>query len=169
MEDLKVIQHNVLKWTVPRANELYNIYRQIDPDIILLNSTGRKQNEKVKLFGYKAYQQNYFNEEHAGIAIAVKNNIQHKINDNNDGDVMGVEVETNQGNIMIITAYAPPRHNIQELQSITNLMRKTIPVYCFADLNARHPAFGYDRPKPHGKRLSQPNGQKYHYILRPRF
>ena len=154
MEDLKVIQHNVLKWTAPRATELYNIYRQLDPDIILLNSTGRKQNEKIKIFGYKVYQRNYLNEEHAGIAIAIKNNIQHKINDNNDGDVMGVEVETNLGNIMIITAYAPPRHNMQEFQSLTNLMRKTIPVYCFADLNANHPTFGYDRPNPMGRGLA---------------
>ena len=110
MEDIKIIYHNVLKWTSTRANELYNIYRIYDPDLILLNSPGKKQEEKIKIFGYKVYQKNYYNENSAGIAVAIKSNITHKIIDHYNGDILGMELETSKGRITVATAYVqlPP-------------------------------------------------------------
>ena len=47
---IKVIQHNVLKWTFARRNELSNIYKRHNPEVILLNSTGVKENSIIKTF-----------------------------------------------------------------------------------------------------------------------
>ena len=52
---LKIIQHNVLKWTNPRRHELSNYYRKEDADIILLNSTGIPDTDRIKMFGYNIY------------------------------------------------------------------------------------------------------------------
>ena len=48
---LRIIQHNVLQWS-KRKIELYNIYRDFDPDLILLNSHGIKDDSNIKVFGY---------------------------------------------------------------------------------------------------------------------
>ena len=69
---LKVIQQNVLKLTFQRRNELTNLYMQTNPDVILLNSTGIKENEKIKIFNYNVYQKNKYNEDNAGVAIAIR-------------------------------------------------------------------------------------------------
>ena len=111
MEVIKIIQHNVIKWTLDRRNELFNYYTKEDPDIILLNSTGIPDNQNIKIFTYKVYQRNFQNEEHAGVAIAIKYNVKHKILDNFQEDFIGIEIDTNRGPIIVTTTYLPPRRN----------------------------------------------------------
>ena len=67
----KVIQHNVLKWTRNRANELSNFYLKEDADVILLNSIG-KQDKNIKLWNYNVFQINEYNEDNAGSTLAIK-------------------------------------------------------------------------------------------------
>ena len=69
---IKVLQHNVLNWSAERSNELYNTYQDIDPEIILLNTHGRKDESKIKIFRYTVYQTNMTGKLHDGVAIAVK-------------------------------------------------------------------------------------------------
>ena len=78
MEELKIVQHNVLKWT-PQRTELSNIYAQFNPDVILLNATGMKQDDRIKIYTYNVYQKNATNEDHAGVAIAIRKTIKHKV------------------------------------------------------------------------------------------
>ena len=110
MEELKIIQHNVLKWTKSRGNELSNIYGHFNPDIILINSTGKIDNNKIKIHQYNVYHRNISNEDNAGIALAIKSTISHKIMDSYNDDVMGVEIETNRGKIIIATSFIPSRY-----------------------------------------------------------
>ena len=91
------------------------------------------------------------NEEQAGIAVAAKRGIQHKLLDESNEDILGLEVETNRRKIIIITAYCPQRYGDLELQNLLNLIRKSIPVYIFADLNAKHPLLGHRAPNNMGK------------------
>ena len=53
---LKVIQHNVLAWTYRHQIELCNYYQLIDPDVILINATGRNDQQRIKIFNYNVYQ-----------------------------------------------------------------------------------------------------------------
>ena len=46
IQDIKIIQHNVMHWSMERAVELCN--RHENPDLILLNSTGIIINRKIK-------------------------------------------------------------------------------------------------------------------------
>ena len=69
--NLKIVQHSVLNWKNHRVN-LINIYNEIKPDVILLNSHGNKSNEKIKIYNYVTYQSNKLEERNNGCAIAVR-------------------------------------------------------------------------------------------------
>ena len=143
LSTMKIIQQNVLKWTFSRRNELTNYYMKMDPDIILLNSTGLRGSERIKIFNYNVYQRNVEEEEHAGIAIAVKRGIKHQLLDNFRDDMLAIELETRKGPIIISTLYQPPRRDYYPTEDLTRLMRKNKAVYILADINARHAFVGH--------------------------
>lgn len=143
IRSLKVLQHNVLAWTFNRSNELRNIYRVEDPDLILINSHGRKNNENIKIFNYTVYQKNQFNEIHDGVAIAVKCNIKHKIIDNLEENYLAIIVTTNLGEICVATGYQPPRRPFIPPGNLLNFSRRNIPTYILGDFNGRHTILGH--------------------------
>ena len=169
MESLRIIQHNVLTWTKIRGNELYNIYKDYDPDIILLNSTGKSQSEPVKIYQYNTYQKNHKNEANAGIAIAIKKSIKHKILDEYQDDFLALEIETTRGKIIISTKYSPPRYVEDTLQNMMSIMRKPCPVYFFGDLNAKHGQLGNSSNNNMGNYIVQGIRQGILSCLGPEF
>lgn len=152
-QTLKILQHNVLSWTFHRRNELYNMYRQEDPDVVLINSHGRRNDEKVKLFGYTVYQRNYRNEAHDGVAIAIKQNITHQVIDDLEENYLGMIISTTLGPICIGTGYQPPRRPRIPVQNILNITRRNMPAYIIGDLNARHLMFNHRSTNPSGRML----------------
>ena len=64
-----------------RKKNLTNTYLNHKPDIILLNSHGLREEENMKIRGYNSYNKNIFKEPNDGIAILIKRNIRHRIND----------------------------------------------------------------------------------------
>jgi len=80
MDKLKIVQHNVAHWR-PYKHNLTNIYRIIDPDIILINSHGMRAGESLKIYGYITHKINSNNELDDGSAILVKSYIKHKVTD----------------------------------------------------------------------------------------
>ena len=104
---IKIIQHNVLTWAFARRNELTNLYLKMDPEIILLNATGIRDNDRIKIFNYNVYQRNRYGEDHAGVAVAIKKNIHHAIIDDLEEDILAVKIETLKGPAIIATAYHP--------------------------------------------------------------
>ena len=137
----KIIQHNVLNWQT-RKNELSNIYLKEDPDIIRINSHCVKNNENIKIFGYNVYQKNSLNEDHAGVAIAIKRNIRHELIDDFDEDFLALKLNTNRGPFVIGTAYMPPRRQQFPYPDIMKIIRRNTPAYLIADLNAKHRTLG---------------------------
>ena len=137
----KIIQHNVLNWQA-RKNELSNIYLKEDPDIIMINSHCQKNNEIIKLFGYNVYQRNVLNEDHAGVAIAIKKYIKHRLIDDFNEEFLALELNSNRGPFVIGTAYMPPRRQQFPYPDIMKIMRRNVPAYLIADLNAKHRNLG---------------------------
>lgn len=91
-QTITILQHNVLAWTYARRNELHNIYQSIDPDVILINAHGMKEDQRIKLFQYIVYQKNTTNELHAGVAIAIKRTINHTIIDDLEEDFLALKI-----------------------------------------------------------------------------
>ncbi len=137
MDTLTVIQHNVHTW---RTNKflLTNTYLQYNPDIILLNSTGIKDTEQVKIFGYNTYRINSENTLHDGSAILIKNTIRHFITDDFDTDILQVTINTNTGPVNIATTYLPPRRPYLPFPDFHRLATQNTSTYIIGDLNARH-------------------------------
>lgn len=142
-----------MAWTFARRNELCNYYSTEDPDIILINSHGRKDDEPIKIFNYNVYQKNCLGEANDGTAIAVRKNIKHQIIDDLDENYLAVIVNTTLGPISLGTGYQPPRRPWIPLQSIMGITRRAMPAYFLGDLNAAHTAFGHNRTNAVGRTL----------------
>ena len=68
-EEIKIDQHhNVQSWT----RELADF---IDPDIILLNSMSVIGTDNIRMYNHNVIARNHPNERHAGVAIAIRENI----------------------------------------------------------------------------------------------
>ena len=110
IKKIKIIQHNVIKWIYPRNIALSNYYQKENADVILLNSIGIKDENKIKIHNYNIYQRNVTGKESSGIAIAIKNNycIKHQLLDDYDLDILAIKIETSKGPIIIGSTYLPP-------------------------------------------------------------
>ena len=154
LSKIKIIQHNVLKWTYARRCELSNYYIKENADIVLLNSTGIADSERIKLFNYNVYQRNISGEESAGVAICIKKSIKHRILDDFYGDMLGINMETSRGPVSIITLYLPPRRNNIPLAELKRELQKNHAVYIFGDMNARHRILGYSTTNNTGEEIA---------------
>lgn len=155
MAPLKIIQLNVLAWTFLRRNELYNIFRLEDPDVILLNSHGRKDIDRIKIYGYNVYQFNESNGEHDGAAIAVRKGIRHKVIDDFDESFIAIIVNTTLFDICIGTGYQPPRRPAFPIENLQRMLRRNIPLIFIGDLNAQHSVLGNASSNANGKVIKQ--------------
>lgn len=151
---MKILQHNVLNWSGRRFG-LINSYKIIDPDIILINSHGTTTQTPLQIPGYTTHKRNLLNRPMDGTAIAVKNNIQHKILDHFISDTIATEIQTHTGKIIIATAYLPPSRPYLPTPDFVNLFRRNIPVYLIGDLNAKHRLLGNRNSNIVGKQLAR--------------
>ena len=141
MNSISRVQHNVAHWKTNRLI-LSNTYRQLNPDIILINSHGLPDTEPIKLHGYNTYQNNSSGGLHDGSAILIKSNIQHKMDDNFITDCILVTIHTNTGPINIATTYLPPRRPYLPYPDIHQIASNNAPTYIIGDLNAKHNYLG---------------------------
>ena len=118
----------------PNRHNLVNTYKTIDPDIILINSHGMKDEEQIKIYGYTTYKINTSNELHDGSAILVKSNILHKIKDDFITDVLQITIETSIGPVNFATTYIPPRRLFFPYPDFHSLASNNQPTYILADL-----------------------------------
>ena len=104
MAQIKVIQHNVRKWSTNK-HSLCQVYQNENPEIILINSHGAMNSETIKIYNYNIHQINTTNEIHNGVAIAVRRDHRYKLIENFEFDMLGVTLETSLGPIQIVTSY----------------------------------------------------------------
>lgn len=106
------------------------------------------------------HRKNETNTHFDGTAVAVKNNIKHKVIDDFDSDLIAVEIETNTGNIIIATLYQPPQRAYLPIPDFITLFRRQTPVYMLTDLSANHPTLGY--------RTTNTKGRQIHHLIHNR-
>ena len=155
LQEIKVVQHDVQHWFRARSIELGNYYRRENPDMILLNSTGVTNQERIRIYNYNVTCRNFLNEMHAGVAVAVRKDLQCRIIDDIDDDILGVQIETTKGPIMLLTHYSPPRRHYIPTAAFENKLQKNMPVYFAGDLNAHLPAMGYNAYNQNGREIQR--------------
>ena len=137
-DTLNILQHNVQHWKSNKTT-LSNLYKDINPDVILLNSHGMKSQENIKIYNYTTYLINSNDELHDGSAILVKHNLKHKIKDDYDTDILQITIETSTGPINIATTYLPPRRPYLPITDFHAIASQSDPTYIIGDMNAHHP------------------------------
>ena len=153
MTRLRIVQHNVLAWN-GRKHDLSNTYRQLDADIILLNSHGLTNDHKLKISGYKVFQINRSNTLNDGVALAIKTRLTfNNLQDDFLSDTLAFDIETVDGPLTIATSYLPPRRPFLPHPDFLRIFRRRSPVLFAGDLNARHTALGYNTTNTVGRDL----------------
>ena len=156
---LKILQHNVLHWGGTRKISLANTYLTENPDIILLNGTGITDDNAIKIFPYRFYQQNRSGRTNDGVAIGIKPYIPHKITRDYMSETMSVTIQTRQGDMTIATAYLPPSRPYLPMRDFYRLHSLPHPCYLLGDLNASHRVFGYRNANAVGRQLVEAMGR----------
>ena len=164
-----IVQHNVRSWYNKRF-ELYNTYRLINPDIILLNDTGDCY---IAMPGYRVYKSCKTKDkvQGCGTAIAIRDNIAHYMLDDFETDLIAVKLITVDGPIIIATDYIAPREGYVHYPDYIKLFSPAIPVYLLGDLNAHHPAICSkdSQSNPVGRQLVNLIERKNLEVLGPNF
>ena len=137
LSHLTIIQHNVRNW---RNNKhvFANIYNNFNPEIILLNETSLTGNQSLKIFNYNVFKSNKPNERNRGTAIAIRRDLQPRLDDDYHTDLIAITIETTQGPITIATNYIPPRDGFINYIDFHRLFRQIHPIIFIGDLNAKH-------------------------------
>ena len=146
------MQLNVHGWN-PNKNSVSNAILAEDIDIALINDHGVKAGEPIKIWNYNVYKTNRLNEYNNGSAIAIKSALQYRIHEDYYSDLLSITIDTNLGPIEIATAYVPPRTGHINYIDFYNLLKKPLPVYIIADLNAKSTTFGDSNTNKTGKQL----------------
>ena len=136
-DELTILQHNVNSWT-NKKYELTNIYNRLNPDIILINDHAMTNDRRLKIFNYNIHSSNKSNLRHRGTAIAIRQDIQYRLHDDFDTDLLAITVQTRQGPITIATDYIPPNAPYLHYIDYLSLLNRQDPTYIIGDLNARH-------------------------------
>lgn len=166
---VKIVHHNVQSWKTNKM-ALRNIYTKINADVITINSHGCKTNEEMKIYGFTVYKKNTRQEGHSGRAIAVRNRLVHRVNEEYEGDFMSIELETDYGVVEIATDYVPPRVGYIDYPTYYRFFKKKHSTYLLADLNARHGILGYQSAtNTQGKQVAALIIRKHAIKLGPHF
>ena len=161
---LKIVQHNVLCWNTHK-HDITNTYLETDPDVILINAHGLTDNNRIHIHNYNVYQSNKTNTLHDGVAIAIKQQIPHKIHDNYTSEMMSVQIQTSAGDILLATLYTPPRRPNPPVNDFLKIANSHLPAYILADINARHYILGHNNTNVMGTAIATlMNNNKLHHI-----
>ena len=140
---LTIIQHNVNKWN-DEEHALVNIYNDINADIILINDHSLTDDNRLKIFNYNVHCNNKANRLDRGSAIPIKKDINYRLLDDFETDLLAVSIDTRKGAITTANDYIPPNSPYLHFIEYLSLLNRTEPVYILGDLNARHRIYGHN-------------------------
>lgn len=130
---------------------LYNIYRQFNADIILVNIDGLKDSESLKIPVFTIARKSSTNCPSDGTAIAIIYNLEYKVYDDFISALLALEINTTTGKVIVATIYHPPSRPYVPTPDFIKLFRHNSPVYMVADLNANHPSLCYNHANTQGR------------------
>jgi len=161
---LTIVQANVRSFFNIR-NIFYDFLDRECPDVVLLNSTSITNSYAIKHFGYTSRQSR--NGWFVGSCILVKSTLHFEFISPPfiHPDFMAVKLFTQQGPIMIATAYIRPNSNLP-LSDFNKLFSyNNLPVFFAGDVNASHISLHHTTTNAHGRQLlSIFNTKRLHYI-----
>lgn len=120
--------------------QLENMLNTEHIDIILITETFLKPQHTYQIRNFNIYRNDRLTHAHGGVAIAIRNNIAHKIcSPANTSHIenMSIEVKINNIPTRIIVAYSP-KFSIHFMNDIQKLTAINAQYMIFGDFNAKH-------------------------------
>ena len=113
-------------------------YLEMDPDVILLNSTGVRDGDPIIIPGYSVHQNNLSDgQPSSGSAVAIKSSVAfNKVCTSREG-IQIIELKLEQYKLCIITFYIPPREPDGELLLVKVSTFYDAMIY-LQDINTKH-------------------------------
>lgn len=135
MDYINITQINIRTWEKNKYLLTTALHSSL-PDIFLLNENNTSKN--IKCRGYYTIQ-NFNN--HSGVAILIKNNIQFSIIPTSNDTILAIKIQTTLGPLIIATIYSPPRFNHINTITLNKLLDQNTPFIIIGDFNAKHNIF----------------------------
>ena len=136
---ITILQLNIRNWNRLKFTLNLEIHKH-SPDIILLNETGKAETHNLKIQGYQGFGKN--NVENHGIAIFIRNNTyRYEQIILKDEGVAAIKIKSTMGDIIIGTAYCPPREKNLPTISLNKIFSYNCPTLFIGDLNSHHEHF----------------------------
>jgi exonuclease III len=151
---------NILSWNAQsianttKQHELFSLLKQQNIHIVCLQETFLNNTSKIFIEGYTIHR-NDRDSHGGGVAILVRNNIQHKVTCiANTVSVENISIEVTIGNrkLTVTSAYNPKQSQYfrEDLILLTPQATETI---VFGDLNAQHTEWNCCKINNSGKKL----------------
>ena len=107
------------------------------------------------LVNYNIHKKNIENSQHNGVAIAIRRDLQYKLEDDFDTYLITASFETKLGKITIAQHSSLPDTSSSNTANTTDYSEKKHPVYFLGDLNARHRCIGNNDNNHRGIMISK--------------
>ena len=102
----------------------------------MINSHGAINQEKIN---YNVYQSNIQDKLHSGAAVSVRKDTNHRLIDDFEINMLGVAIDTPQGNMHITTTHIPPRDLYLLYPDSYKILKSTHPVYIIGGFKCKTP------------------------------
>ena len=161
---LTIVQVNVRSFFNIR-NLIYDFIDRERPDVVLLNSISITNSYAIKYFGYTSRQSR--DGWSVGSCILVKSTLHFEFISPPfiHPDFMAVKLFTQQGPIILSTAYITPFSNLPLADFNKLFSYNHLPVFFAGDINANHISLNHPYTNAHGRQLlSIFDTKRLHYI-----
>ena len=129
----------------------------MEPEIILINSHGNDNENKIKMFNYDVIQSNSTGERNDGSAICVKKGISYQQLESLSPDTLAIRIQLDHEQLLITTFYSPPRKENLPIQALTRQVNYNNPTIIIADMNANFQSLGDQSTNNKGEQLETLN------------
>jgi hypothetical protein len=173
---VKIFCLNVQTWSTRRA-ELTSCILEEKPDVVLLGSTGLKEEDAISIPGYYFRTKTWnlprtSGHEHLadGWAIGFRRGLRCQVEGGFE-DILFLRLHLPETDVLIGTVYLPPRLPADRLPlaDIQRICDFNIPAYIAGDLNAMAKVLGHDRPNAIGSYLDRMTALNRLNVLGPDF
>lgn len=161
---------NLIQWNIrsikSNYNNLINIISEFDPDIVFLNETWLKKDDKINIKYYSIERDDRFDGK-GGVAFLIRDNLQYEVMNKSkkvkDTGFQSIIIKIR--NIKFINVYNPPNNKlvISDIEQLFN-KKDQDQVIVMGDLNAHHNLWGSFQNNSNGEKVMELI-DKYDYVV----
>ena len=155
-KESKVRRLNILQWNAEgvyqKKTSLEEKLRHEDIDILCLQETHLKENQRFNIRGYQPFRHDRQGRTKGGAALLVRNTIPAKpftVSTNDQAEIQGVNIVINDQQMDIVNIYSPSDKDL----SLDSIPTKDTMFLAVGDFNSHSEAWGYSESDKRGEEV----------------